>query len=74
MNFSESRQNRSKENREKSKNRFFLPPLFISIMQILNIYQFTFFLIKFKLVMATQPQILVLLCSLPRVLLHSPGS
>src|SRR4029434_7332012 len=27
MNFSESRQNRSRENREKSKNRFFPPPL-----------------------------------------------
>ena len=28
MNFSESRQNRSRENREKSKNRFFFfPPL-----------------------------------------------
>src|SRR4029434_7201517 len=27
MNFSESRQNRSRENREKSKNRFFSPPL-----------------------------------------------
>src|SRR4029434_6946080 len=27
MNFSESKQNRSRENREKSKNRFFFPPL-----------------------------------------------
>src|SRR4029434_676727 len=31
MNFSESRQNRSRENREKSKNRFFFPPLHTSI-------------------------------------------
>ena len=31
MNFSESRQNRSRENREKSKNRFFPPPLLIII-------------------------------------------
>ena len=27
MNFSESRQNRSRKNREKPKNRFFFPPL-----------------------------------------------
>src|SRR4029434_557847 len=27
MNFSESRQNRSRENRDKSKNQFFFPPL-----------------------------------------------
>ena len=29
MNFSETKQNRCRENREKSKNRFFFPPLLV---------------------------------------------
>ena len=42
MNFSESRQNRSRENREKSKNRFFPPPLVMTVLKSTNISPFSF--------------------------------
>ena len=39
MNFSESRQNRSRENREKSKNRFFFPtPINSPVVQAYSMY------------------------------------